>query len=482
VLQIARRAVEAARSAGADFADARFVLRETEGLTVKNQEMEGVSRARSEGVGIRVLVNGYWGFAATARHEEEEIERTARLAVEIARAAARLPRDPVELAEVEPVTATWLTPVAEDPFTVPLDEKVSLLMEASRRLGAVPGLAFGEASLDFLRERTSFASSEGAGIEQVIIHSGGGIEATAIGDGEMQRRSFPNSFRGHFAAAGYEHIRSLGLVEEAERVGTEAMELLSAPDCPSMETTLILDASQMVLQIHESVGHPVELDRVLGMEEAYAGSSFLTPEDRGRLRYGSDRVSKLRFEFEHGCGMSVFRKGGSSMSRSTADLLQHMFDIPGDPFSGCPAVIRTERHFTRSALRPRMCSGIKQQPGTILILRRYTDNSQRRLRQLRLYFTEPSRSGSDIFVRHPRLRCLYYTRQPISQSLTYCATARSRPANKYVHSISLSRRTSPNTNAYPRHKSSHLNYQPTINAPYVPRSYVKALRASSSLE
>ncbi|HUG87606.1 MAG TPA: TldD/PmbA family protein [Actinomycetota bacterium] len=291
MLDIAKAAVEAARGAGAGYADARAALRETESLTVKNQEMEGVDRSRSAGVGIRVLVDGFWGFASTDRRAPEEIERAAALAVEIARAAPRLPREPVSLAEVEPVVDTWQTVATEDPFTIPLDEKVSLVMEASRRMQGVRGVSFAEASLDFFRQRTAFASSEGAAIEQIITHSGGGIEATAISGGELQRRSFPNSFRGHFSAAGYEHVRSLGLVEEAERIGEEAVELLEAPDCPSTETTLILDASQMVLQVHESVGHPIELDRVLGMEEAYAGTSFLTPEDRGRLRYASDVVT-----------------------------------------------------------------------------------------------------------------------------------------------------------------------------------------------
>ena len=291
MLEVAKHAVDVARRAGADYADARWVSEETESLSVKNQEMEGIDRSRSEGVGIRVLENGYWGFAATARLDDEEIERTAKLAVEIARAAARLPRDPVRLAEVEPVTDTWESTAHEDPFAVSLEEKVSLLMEASRRMQGAKGLAFAEAMLDFFRRRTSFASSEGAAIEQTITHSGGGIEATAIGDGEIQRRSFPNSFRGHISAAGYEHIRALSLVEEAERIGTQAVELLSADDCPSMETTLILDSQQMVLQVHESVGHPIELDRVLRMEEAYAGTSFLGPDDRGRLTYGSPLVT-----------------------------------------------------------------------------------------------------------------------------------------------------------------------------------------------
>jgi TldD protein len=291
VLDVARQAVEEARRAGADYADARWVSEERESLSVKNQEMEGIDRSRSEGVGIRVLVDGYWGFAATARTGEPEIGRTAGLAVEIARAAARLPREPVRLAEVEPVTDTWETAVGEDPFDVPLAEKVELLMAASRRMQAVKGLAFAEAMLDFYRKRQAFASSEGAAISQTITHSGGGIEATAVGDGEIQRRSFPNSFRGHIAAAGYEHIRTIPLVAEAERVGREAVELLSAPDCPSLETTLVLDAQQMVLQVHESIGHPIELDRVLRMEEAYAGTSFLSPRDRGQLRYGSPLVT-----------------------------------------------------------------------------------------------------------------------------------------------------------------------------------------------
>src|ERR671919_788407 len=199
--------------------------------------------------------------------------------------------EPVRLAEVEPVTDTWETAVQEDPFNVSLEEKVSLLMEASRRMRAVPGLSFAEAMLDFYRKRSALATSEGAAIEQTITHSGGGIEATAIGNGELQRRSFPNSFRGHIAAAGYEHIRALGLLEEAERVATEAVELLSAPDCPSEETTLVLDSQQVVLQVHESIGHPIELDRVLRMEEAYAGTSFLTLDDRGKLRYGSDKIT-----------------------------------------------------------------------------------------------------------------------------------------------------------------------------------------------
>ncbi|MDP8955988.1 MAG: TldD/PmbA family protein [Actinomycetota bacterium] len=291
MIEVVKQAVAAAQKGGAEYADARFVHEESESLTVRNQEMEGIDRSLSQGVGIRVLVNGYWGFAATARTDEAEIERTARLAVDIATAASRLPMEPVRLAPVEPVTAEWMTAIHEDPFAVPLDEKIALLMETSRRMQGVEGLSFAESNLDFYRRRTSFASSEGAAIEQTVVNSSGGIEATAVRNGEMQRRSFPNSFRGHIRAAGYEHIRSLSLMGEAERVAQEAVDLLSAKDCPSEVTTLVLNSNQVVLQVHESVGHPLELDRVLGMEEAYAGTSFVRPDDRGSLRYGSDKVT-----------------------------------------------------------------------------------------------------------------------------------------------------------------------------------------------
>jgi TldD protein len=289
--EVVQEAVQAAVSAGAGYADARLVEEDTETLTVRNQEMEGIDRSRSTGVGIRVLVDGYLGFAATARTDPGDVARTAQLAVQIARAASRLPREPIRLAEVEPVVASWSSAVQVDPFTVPLEEKVALLMEASRRMQDVDGVTFGEAGLDFFRRHSFFASSEGALIEQTVTHSGGGIEATAIGDGEMQRRSFPNSFRGHITAAGWEHIPRLALVDEAERIGAEAASLLRARDCPSEVTTLILDSGQVGLQVHESIGHPTELDRVLGMEAAYAGTSFLTPEDRGRLQYAGPLVS-----------------------------------------------------------------------------------------------------------------------------------------------------------------------------------------------
>jgi TldD protein len=291
VLDIAQQAVDQAGAAGADYADARFVREESESVTVRNQEVEGIDRGTSTGLGIRVLAGGYWGFAATARTDGAEVQRTAALAVEIARAASRLPMDPVTLAPVEPARARWSTRIVEDPFDVPLQDKIALLVEATRRMQSVPGLSFGEGLIDSYRKRQAFASTEGAAIEQTVVNSGGSIAATALGDSDMQRRTYPGSSRGGLLAAGYEHVRSLGLLDHAERVATEAVELLTAPECPSEVTTLVLDGEQLMSQVHESVGHPLELDRVLGMEEAYAGTSFVGLGDRGRLRYGSDLVT-----------------------------------------------------------------------------------------------------------------------------------------------------------------------------------------------
>ena len=172
-----------------------------------------------------------------------------------------------------------------------LQDKIALLVEATGRMQSVEGLTFGEGLVDLYRKRQAFASSEGAAIEQTVVNSGGSIAAVAIGDGEMQRRTYPGSARGGLMAAGYEHIRDLALAEQAERVATEAVELLSAPECPNEVTTLVLDGEQLMSQVHESVGHPLELDRVLGMEEAYAGTSFVRLEDRGTLRYGSDVIT-----------------------------------------------------------------------------------------------------------------------------------------------------------------------------------------------
>ncbi len=288
---LCERALDVARTAGASYADARYLAEEWESIDVQDQTVQGIDRGVTSGIGIRVIAGGAWGFAGTARLEPHEIERAARLAVDIARSGAGLLRTPVRLAEEPPRETAWSSTVIEDPFAVSLDDKLGLLFEATAIMRGVEGLAIAEASIDLWRRTSILTTSEGSRISQTITQSGAGIRALAINEREIQQRSYPNSFRGHFACSGYEHIRAMDLTGNAARIAGEAVALLSAPECPSTETTLVLDAPQIALQVHESIGHPLELDRVLGMEAAYAGTSFVSPKDRGHLRYGSDHIT-----------------------------------------------------------------------------------------------------------------------------------------------------------------------------------------------
>ena len=164
-------------------------------------------------------------------------------------------------------------------------------MEADAGMARVPGVAIREGNMIAGRERKTFASLAGAWIEQEIVEAGGGIEATAVNDSEMQQRSYPNSFGGQSVTGGFEAVRALGLADHAQETAELAVALLDAPQCPSGEMDVILDSTQVALQIHESCGHPTELDRVFGTEASFAGTSFLTTDKLDQLRYGSDLVS-----------------------------------------------------------------------------------------------------------------------------------------------------------------------------------------------
>jgi TldD protein len=223
--------------------------------------------------------------------DTREVERVARLAVQIARASARVLAEPVDLGEPIRSVASYATPMQIDPFTIALDEKVARLLEADSAMRAVRGIAVTEGSFECQRIRKVFASSEGSYVEQTLVETGAGIEALAVGDDEAQRRSFPNSFGRQHSTAGYEYFLSLGLTENATRTAEQAVQLLTARACPDDVTTVILDSSQAALQVHESCGHPIELDRVYGTEASYAGTSFLTLDKRGSYPYGSEHVT-----------------------------------------------------------------------------------------------------------------------------------------------------------------------------------------------
>ncbi|MBI4496116.1 MAG: TldD/PmbA family protein [Deltaproteobacteria bacterium] len=276
---------------GSTYADIRLVRRRREEIEVKNGNVEALENDEDQGFGIRVLFRGAWGFACSSRVDRKEMERALAQALKIARASSRIKGKEVRFPPAPPVVDRYRAPISRDPFAVSPAEKIGLLLGADERMRRNRKVKISEAFLGSYRTEKTFASTEGSRIEQEIVECGGGIAATAIEGGEVQVRSYPNSFRGNFATRGYEWIEELKIQDQAERVAEEAGQLLSAPPCPSRTTTLILDSSQLALQIHESIGHPIELDRILGTEASYAGTSFLKPEMPGNFRYASDEVN-----------------------------------------------------------------------------------------------------------------------------------------------------------------------------------------------
>ncbi len=288
---LAQRAIETAKVRGASYADCRIIFTNSEEITVQNGKVGDLTIDEDIGFGVRVIVDGAWGYACSPHVTAEEIDKVAAEAVGIAKASAMLKKEDVRLAPEPAVEARWLTPIVEDPFAVPLEEKLALLYEIDKILRADKRIKTAESTLAFKREHQWMATSEGSFIDQMLIRSGAGYSVTAVGGGEIQTRSYPNSFRGQYMSLGYELVRGLDLVNNAERVREEAIELLTAPTCPSGKHDIIIDGSMMALQIHESVGHATELDRVLGMEANYAGMSFATTEKLNNFRYGSDHVN-----------------------------------------------------------------------------------------------------------------------------------------------------------------------------------------------
>ena len=288
---LAQRAMDTAHSRRAEYADCRVVVRRSQTLAVKNGEIVGIDIAQDEGCGIRAVADGAWGFASTDRLDSQAVDAAVEMALRVARASSRQRRFPVRLAQLEAVAGEYQTPLEIDPFTVSLEDKVGILLAADAAMARVPEVTVRRGALEAIEERRVFASSEGSLIEQRIVESGGGLDALATSSDEVQTRSYPNSFGRHQLCAGWEAITAMDLPGNAERIASEAAALLSAERCPEGVMTLILDGTQAAMQVHESCGHATELDRVLGWEAAYAGTSFLTTDLLGHFRYGSDQVT-----------------------------------------------------------------------------------------------------------------------------------------------------------------------------------------------
>jgi TldD protein len=305
--EIASWALDTATMRGASFADTRVIRQRSRALTTKNGKVGSASDAESEGMNVRALVDGAWGFAASEDLSRRGVEATAARAVEIARASAQVKQENVRLAPEKSVIADWTTPYVIDPFSISIEHNIDLLLKIDAELRAVAGVTLAETNLNFNREEQWFASSEGSEIHQTKYSTGAGYAAHAFVGNEIQKRSYPNSYGGQWQNKGYELVEELKLVENARRIAEEAVALHNADQCPEGVFDLILDSSQLGLQIHESIGHPIELDRVLGMEANFAGASFLTLDKVRKLQYGSEMVNVVAdARQEHGPGLGTF--------------------------------------------------------------------------------------------------------------------------------------------------------------------------------
>ncbi|MFX0208718.1 MAG: TldD/PmbA family protein [Candidatus Hodarchaeota archaeon] len=291
---LTEKALEVCNKEKASYADIRVITILDENITIKNGNISLMNFSQIEGFGIRTIAGGGMGFAGSYDLNQAEIEKVAKLAVRIARASGATRKEPIVFVDEIAAEDSYSTPVKKDPFVVPSEEKLDILIESDKRIRKHDPSLIKMSRADYRghREEKVFASTEGAFITQQITFCGGGISCVAITPGSSpQIRSYPGSFRGNFSTKGYEFFKGLDLLGNVEKTVKEAIGVSKAKKCPTERTTLILGGHQLQLQIHESIGHPTELDRVLGTEAAYAGTSFLTPDLLGNYQLGSEHVT-----------------------------------------------------------------------------------------------------------------------------------------------------------------------------------------------
>ena len=287
---VALRAVDAATHRGATYADGRVVARRWSVLELRNGRLESSRVGEDLGLGLRAFVDGAFGFAASPALELAEADRLAVTAVEVARASAPLGW-PTAFQPPEPHVASRVGACEQDPFAVPVDRKLEVLAACDAAMRSERDVRTTFASLDFLVEERLFVSSTGANVRQLLVDSGGGLRAIATRDGVSRQRTFPHLFGWHANRGGWEAIEAMELEANAARIGAEAAELLVAAPCRDGPATVVLGGSLAAMQLHETLGHALELDRVLGMEAATAGTSFLTTEKLGTYRVASEAVT-----------------------------------------------------------------------------------------------------------------------------------------------------------------------------------------------
>lgn len=274
-----------------EYGEIRIVDRISQQIVIRNGTIESIIEDHDIGFGIRVFKSSGMGFASSNILTKDSVYNTVISAIKIAEASAKLSKDKILLSEEKVSKDKYKTPYKIDPFKIPIDQKLSLLFQIDEILRKRSEIVLTMLQMNFFKTKKYFASTEGHYIEQEIIESGGGYTAYAFKDGELQQRSYPGSHGGNYHTKGWEFIEDMKLIENAEKIRDEAIELLFAKPCPEGVFDLVLLPGQMVLQIHESIGHPLELDRVLGYEASYAGTSFATIDKLGNFRYGSEIVN-----------------------------------------------------------------------------------------------------------------------------------------------------------------------------------------------
>ncbi|MCW3978393.1 MAG: TldD/PmbA family protein [Candidatus Bathyarchaeota archaeon] len=287
--ELADFGLETAAKLGASYADLRFVDGVRRLVSIRNGKPDVISRTSESGYGVRLIVDNGWGFVGSNSVSRDGVKEAVEQAVKIARASARTAKEEIELAPTKVVEDRYESDVKIDPMTVPLEEILELLTSADAAFReASPHVRMTSGRIQARVENKYLATSEGSRIEQRIVFCGGDGQGYVTEGGLVQRRTYEINPR----TMGYEHVQSYDLQEMAGEAGREAEELLKAEPCPTeIRSSLILDDPHMYLQIHETIGHASELDRVLGTEADFAGMSFLTPDKLGSFRYGSDQVS-----------------------------------------------------------------------------------------------------------------------------------------------------------------------------------------------
>lgn len=284
------RALQAAKSAGATYADVRILKRQDERIAAKDCVLDNLSYNTDAGFGIRVVADGAWGFSSSSIISDSEIDKVAQEAVAIAKASALVAHNPVKLADIEVHKDDVSAGIADDPRNIPIADRIKFALEVDKTM-AKQGIVSHSTNVFNRWEEKFFASSEGAEIRQEDVKVGAGITAFASNGKGFAKRSYPASFGGVYSREGWSYVEKYKLAENGSRIADEAIQILSAKPCPKGKKDIVIEGSQLALQIHESIGHPVELDRVFGTEAAFAGKSFVKPEMMDNFRYGSDIVN-----------------------------------------------------------------------------------------------------------------------------------------------------------------------------------------------